>query len=421
MIYGCKFRLYPTKEQATQMRQMGGCCRYTYNSFVAYCNELLKKGQRIPKLNDLKNIILKDLKERFPWLKDCNAQSLQYVVDRIFEAFMDFLTKKKGHPDFKKKGWGDDTFHIPQHFKVDYRKSVVWIPKIGWVKCVIHRRVVGQIRNATVCITPAGEYYVSINANDGKDYIPPEVNEESKVLGIDLGLTSWAICSDGTVFENPKVAKKYQKKLSREQKSLARKVKGSNNYKKQKKVVAEVHKKIRNCRKDGQNKMTNQICKSQADIVAMENLNNSGMLRNHKLAYHIADAAWYEIRRQIEYKCKREGKMLILVDRFYPSSQTCSTCGYVNKEVKDLRVREWTCPVCGSHHDRDFNASVNIAKNGKEKALLAGRKDVKPVEIAPVDERAKAPKKHAVNLKEAGEVLVHDARSPKPQEAACCG
>ena len=421
MIYGYKFRLYPDAAQATSIRKMGGCCRYLYNAFLAYIEEQHEKGEKFPSKNNLKTVVLKGFKEKYIWLQECNSQSLQYVVDTLYAGYLDFFNMKKDHPVSRKKGRGCDTFRIPQHFDIDFNNKRVFLPKIGWVKCKIHRRVIGEIRNMTVSITPAGEYYVAIAADDGKVQVTPEITEKSEVLGLDMGLKSWAICSDGRVFSNPKTARKYQKKLARMQKAIARKDKGSNNRKKAKTELAKVHRKIRNIRRDAQNKMTSEISKSHADIIAIEDLNTGGMLKNHKLAYHIADASWYEVRRQLEYKCKREGKMLLVIDRFYPSSQTCSVCGYVNREVKDLNVREWTCPECGTHHDRDINASLNIAEIGKQKALLAECKDVKPVEIASVDDRAKAPKKQTVNLKEAGKVLSLDGRSPKPQDTACCG
>ena len=421
MIYGYRFRLYPDEEQAASIRKMGGCCRYIYNAFIGYLEELYDKGEKFPKKHDLKTSILRGFKEKDIWLKECNSQSLQYAVDCEYEAYQDFFKNKKGHPRFRKKGRNNDSFRIPQHFGIDFSKEMVYLPKIGWVKCRIHRRVIGQIRNMTVSITPSGEYYVSIAADDGQTARTPEIDEKSEALGLDMGLKDWVICSDGKVFSNPKAAKKYQKKLARKQKALARKEKGSKNRDKARKELAKAYRKILNVRKDAQHKMTSEISKNHADIIAIEDLNVSGMMKNHKLAFHIGDASWSELKRQLEYKCAREGKKLVIIDRFYPSSQTCSVCGYVNKEVKDLNVREWNCPECGTHHDRDINAALNISRIGKQQALLTERKDVKPVETASVDDRAKAPKKHTVKLKEAGKVLSLDGRSPEPQDTACCG
>ncbi len=250
---------------------------------------------------------------------------------------------------------------------------------------MIHRKPAGRLRNITVTVNPSGSAYASCLFDDSLEAPVHELSEKPKVIGIDLNLERLAVCSDGTEYENPRTLKQYEKKLKHKQKLLSKKCKGSKNWKKLKTEIAVLHEKIADIRKDSIHKMTKRIvCDSQADVIVIEDLNVSGMMRNHKLSKHVQDASFYEIRRQIEYKCLWYGKTLIIADRFFASSKTCHECGWRNDGLT-LRDREWECPVCHTRHDRDRNAAMNLASFGL-KALAGDAGEVKPLEMPSVDE-----------------------------------
>lgn len=382
-----RFRLYPTEEQREQMTRIIGCCRFVWNRLLEYSSKSYKRRSESHTSYDLNNFIAHTLKPAYPWLSDAPAQTLQCVSADLASAFKAFFRKDAAYPKFRKKHRSKKSFRIPQRGKVDEENSRIYVQGVGWVDAVIHRKAIGKLKNITVTVNPSGTVYASCLFDDDTELPVPAVPERPKVLGVDLNLERLAVCSDGTEYENPRTLKKHEKRLKHLQRMLSKKRKGSQNWKKLKAEIASLQERIANIRKDAIHKMTKSIvCDSQADAIVIEDLNVSGMLRNHKLSKHIQDASFYEIRQQLEYKCLWYGKTLIVADRFFASSRTCSVCGWHNDGLT-LRDREWECPVCHTRHDRDRNAALNLGSFGL-KALAGDAGDVKPPEMLSVDDRA---------------------------------
>ena len=380
-----RFRLYPTDGEMQQMIRIIGCCRFTYNRLLEYCSKSYKRRGESHTSFDLNNFICHTLKKAYPWLSDAPAQTLQCVSADLSAAFKAFFRKDASYPKYKSRRRSKKSFRIPQRGKVDTEGNRIYVQGVGWVNAVIHRTPIGKPKNITVTVNPSGTAYASCLFDDATDAPVPSVPDNPKVVGVDLNLDRLAVCSDGSDYENPRTLKQYEKKLKHLQRMLSKKKKGSNNWMKLKKDTAALHEKISNIRKDAVHKMTKQIvCDSQADAIVVEDLNVSGMMRNGRLSKHIQDASFYEIRRQLEYKCLWHGKRLIIADRFFPSSRTCSNCGWHNEGLS-LRDREWECPVCHTRHDRDRNASLNLESFGL-KALAGDAGEVKPLEKPSVDE-----------------------------------
>ena len=417
MLTGYVVRIYPTEEQEGQIRRSGGSCRFLYNALLSWEKSVYEKEKRFVSEYELNSYIL-DLKKEYPWLAEVNAQSLQQVSKNIVKAYKAFFRKEAGFPKFKKKRNGD-SFLNPQSCRLDFRRSTLHIPKIGDISAVFHRRIEGTLRSVTIRIEKSGKYNAVLLMEDGRK--SPEIPEAFRedeiekfgILGIDLGIKEMAVCSDGRVFRNVKSARRYEKLLRRRQKALSRKEKDSRNREKARVKVAKMQEKIKAVRSDAIHKMTYQVSESQADVIAIEDLNVKGMLKNRNLAYSLSDVSFGEIRRQLEYKCGRKGKILVVIPRFARSTQTCSRCGYENRELKGfegLSIRTWECPACHTVHDRDINASKMIAKLGRDSLpRVAG--EVKPVERPTVDDKEKSPKKQCPDMEEAGKVSALDAGS----------
>jgi putative transposase len=273
-------------------------------------------------------------------------------------AFTNFFRKQNKFPNFKSKKHNINSFQIPQHLKLSDKLD---IPKIKGIKIKQHRKLEGKIKTATVSKTPTGKYYISILVEQDKK-LPKKLKiKEKTTIGIDLGIKTFATLSDGRKIDNPKYLKNNLRKLKRQQRWLSRKVKGSNNRRKQIKKVGLIHEKINNQRSDFLHKFSFQIThENQVGTIAIEDLDVKGMVKNHYLAQAISDVSWGKFRRQLEYKTEWYGKNLLVIGRFEASSKICS-CGQVNQELK-LSNREWTCKECGIKHDRDILAANNIKK-----------------------------------------------------------
>lgn len=309
-------------------------------------------------------------KKEFEWLKEVDSLALANVQQNLRAAYSKFFKQGAGFPKFKKKGIKDSYTTNNQKGSVAVTKNTVKLPKIGHIKVKIHQSVNGLIKSATISRTPSGKYYVSL-------LIETIVNELPKThsnIGIDLGLTDFIVLSDGSKVANPKFLSKLQAKLAREQKILAkrraaakadqRKLSESRNYQKQRIKVAKVYEQITNSRKDFLHKLSFNLIKNH-DVIAIEDLNIKGMVKNRKLAKAISDSSWSAFTTMLTYKADWYGKALVKIDRWYPSSKTCSNCDHLlNKAELPLSVRTWDCPSCLQKNDRDINASINILNQG---------------------------------------------------------
>ena len=417
MLAGYVVRIYPTAEQEGLIRRSGGACRFLHNKLVEHEKAVYEAEKRFVPEYELNSYIL-SLKAEYPWLGEVNAQALQQVSKNVVKAYKGFFEKRTGYPKFRKKRNGD-SFLNPQSCRLDFARSVVHIPKVGDIRAVFHRRIVGTLRSVTIRIEPSGGFNAVLLMEDGRKLpeLPGAYEEEAAakldVLGVDLGIKELAVCSDGRVFHNIRSARKYDKLLKRRQKALSRKQPCSRNRDKARVKVAKVQQRIKAARTDAIHKMTYQLSESQADVIAIEDLSVKGMLKNHKLAYSLSDASFGEVRRQLGYKCARKGKALVVIPRFAASTQTCSCCGHVNRELRGfegLERRSWECPACHTVHDRDLNSAKVIAELGRDSLpRVAG--EVKPVERPTVDDKEQSPKKQCPDLKEAGKVPAQDAGS----------
>jgi putative transposase len=351
-----KARIYPTVEQREALSQAMGCARWYWNNSLAETNRLYKEtGKGLSQVG--MNSRLRALKKEFEWLGKTYSQVLQSVSLNLSKAFINFFEGRAAFPKFKSK-YGKQSIQYPQH--VQLLDDLIKLPKIGDIKIKLHRTFDGQLKTVTVSMTCAGKYYASLLFDDG---LPePLPNKDGKALGIDVGLTHFAITSDGSKFDNPRHLKKREKNLKRKQKKLSRKVKGSNRRAKAKRIVARVHERIANTRKDFQHKLSRKLV-NENQVIVVENLAVKNMVKNHCLAKAISDCGWSEFTRQLKYKAEKEGKTYLEIGRFFPSSKTCHVC--LNQVGSlSLDVRSWTCSNCETKHDRDVNAAINIRDEG---------------------------------------------------------
>lgn len=359
-----KYRLYPNARQQEFFAKSFGCARFIWNAMLHDKIEHYEKTK-----TTLKNTPAQYKKE-FEWLKEVDSLALANVQLDLQKAFQSFFKSSFGFPKFKKKGIKDSYTTNNQKGTVAVTRRSIKLPKIGYIKAKIDREINGLIKSATVSRTPSGKYFVSVLF----ETVAQPLAKTESCVGIDLGITDFIVLSDKTEVVNPKFLAKYEKKLAREQKILARrrdaakaanrKLSESRNYQKQRLKVAMVHEKIANQRKDFLHKTSFNLIKNH-DVIVIEDLNVKGMVKNRRLAKAISDSSWSKFVAMLTYKADWYGKQLIKIDRWFPSSKTCSICGHVlDRGELTLAMRQWQCPSCNAVLDRDYNASVNILKEG---------------------------------------------------------
>ena len=365
-----KFRLYPNKVQTELLAKHFGCSRFVYNTFLNQRIEQYKlTGKSDNYYEQAKSLTEIKKKEETAWLNEVNSQTLQFAIKSLEAAYTNFFKKRAKFPKFKSKH-SKNSFTVPQNASIAGGR--LFIPKFReGIKCRVHREIKGKIGKVTITKTPSGKYFVSVFTEE--EYITP-IKKSGKSVGVDLGLKDLFVTSEGEIFKNNRYTKKYECRLTKAQRHLSRKVKGSKGFENQRLKVARLHEKISNSRADYLHKCSiSLVCRY--DIICIEDLNVKGIVKNHRLAKSVSDASWGTFVNMLTYKAEWNDKKIVKIDRFFPSSQTCSVCGYVNKETKDLSVREWECPVCHAHHDRDVNAAINILRIGLNNNISAGTVD----------------------------------------------
>lgn len=359
MQKGIKFRIYPNKVQQNFIKQTLGCCRLIYNKGLAMRNEAYENGNKIGYSQT--SAMLTELKtyDEFAFLKLVDSIALQQSLRDLDRGFTNFFQKRASHPVFKSKHNRHQSYRtLNQGNNIRIVGKYLKLPKLGWVK-ICQSMEVGKINNVTIEHTPTDKYFAVLNV----EFEPQPRPNNGGIIGIDVGIKEFYTDSNGDSKPNPKYLEKSMRKLVREQRKLSRKQKGSNSRNKQRIKVAFVHEKITNQRNDFLQKQSTMLVRENQTIY-IEDLNVKGMIRNHKLAQHIASASWSKFFDMLTYKAAWYGNDIIKVPTMYPSSQTCSCCGYKNPLVKNLAVRVWECPECHTVHNRDKNASINILKKG---------------------------------------------------------
>jgi len=364
MIKAYKYRLYPSLKQRKHFAKAFGCVRYIYNQALEAKTKHYQETGKNLSYFDLTTNWLQTQKKDNDWLEEPYSQSLQMALRNLDNAYTNFFKKRGKFPKFKSRHYTNSCAYT-QGVKIDWKNSLAWIPKCGKVSVVLHRSFEGKIKTCTVSKTPTGKYYLSVLVDNGTELPKKPKIHPKKSVGIDLGIKDYAVLSTGHKIANPKFLEASLRRLKQQQRRLSKKTKGSNNYSKQRQKVARAHEKVSFQRKDFLHKLSSQIVRENQTII-LEDLGIKDLMeraQNHSMARHIGDAAWGTFVDYLTYKCEWYGKNLLKIGRFDPSTKTCSKCGFIHPHLS-LSDREWNCPQCHSHHDRDINAALNIKNFG---------------------------------------------------------
>ena len=362
MFKATKVRLYPTVEQQQSLAFQFGAMRWAYNFALNWRSQAWSERQeRITLRITQDRLVVLKAAEETAWLKQADSQALQQSLKHLDDAFQHFFKKQAHYPRYKSKR-GKQSMSYPQRVKV-VDGSALYLPKVGVVKAVLHRELVGRIKTVTVSRTTTSKYYASILCDDGQPIPEPaKALADENVIGLDMGLTHLAIASTGEKQGNPHFLKRAEANLRRKQQSLSRKKKGSANRNKARVLVAKAHEQVANARNDFQHKLSRRLV-DENQAICVETLKVKNMLKNRKLSKAISDAAWGDLVRKLDYKATWEGKHLVRIDTWYPSTKTCRHCAAKVASLP-LSARQWVCSTCGVEHDRDINAALNIKQQG---------------------------------------------------------
>ncbi|SUO91512.1 RNA-guided endonuclease TnpB family protein [Suttonella indologenes] len=370
MLKAYKYRIYPNQQQAIAFEQHFGCVRFVYNWALALQNRYYKIFDKSLSRTQIQNQLVKKKKTgKFAWLNEVNSQSLLNALLNVHTAFTNFFKGRAKFPRFKSKKIPQRSYQCPQHCTINFEQGIINLPKIKGIKTVFSREFIGNIKTVTITKTATGKYHASILVENNEIVPTPTTIEPSLTVGIDLGISHLLNLSDGSKFDNPKHLSKASKRLAIQQKIFARKQKQSKNHQKQKLAVARIYEKVRNQRLDLHHKITHKlICENQATSYALEDLAVKNMVKNRKLAKAINDVGWGQFVTLLTYKANWYGKNILKVNRFFASSKICSHCHH-KLDSLPLSVRNWACPSCQTHHDRDINAASNIRHQALADAL----------------------------------------------------
>ena len=370
-----RYRLYPNEEQKVLIAKHLGSCRFIYNYALAKKVKAYQvDGTNLSRFDiqaDLPNMKKSD---EYCWLKEVNSLSLQASLANLDSAYTKFFREHKGFPNFKSKKDSKQSFSIPQNTKVDFENGRIFIPKFkSGIKAILHRTFDGIVKTSTITRTSTGKYFISILVEVDEPDVSMKPICENKAVGIDLGIKTFAVLSDGTEIPNPRHLKQSLDKVKKLQRSLLHKTKGSKNRDKARRKLALAHEQVTNRRNDFLHKVTSYLVNNY-DTICLEDLNVKGMIKNHHLAQSLSDIAIGTFNTLLEYKAKERGVNILRIGRFEPSSKMC-TCGYINHNLT-LAIREWTCPECGSIHDRDLLAANNIKRFAFRKINPVGTTEI---------------------------------------------
>lgn len=352
-----KVRIYPNENQIQLLNQTFGCVRYIYNYFLNRKINFYEENNESLTYNACSKE-LTQLKKENEWLQNPDKCALQNALKNLDAAYQNFFNKRANFPKFKSKKSYKDSYKTNSNLK--FENNAIRIPKVGWIKTRGYKEISGRILSITISKNKSNKFFASICVTD---FEPKQFEKTNQNAGIDLGLKDFVIFNTGEKINNPRFFVESQKKLAKMQRKLSKKVFESNSYFKYKIKIAKFQEKIKNQRLDFLHKLSIRLIR-EYDIICVETLKVKNMMKNHKLAKFFQDVSLSEFIRQLEYKAKWYGKVISKIDTFYPSSQLCSECGYKNSDIKNLEIREYDCPICGTHHDRDINAAINIFNEG---------------------------------------------------------